>query len=271
MNAWGTALMGPHPTPLLCLGPHLSHLRPCMCGKQWSVITRSSYSSSTSRSSRRLRRWWECFPFCGALGGHWQLLPDEPASASYASPPALSPWTARRRHNRDQSEGCAGEGGGLLEDYCRIKLEHHTHTHTQTSQWNKSQEIKHLTGGVWIQGGQNLPEKTNSNLHDKPIKLVWNPVGLKRIWSEESVSWCVGSTSVRCNLNKQHVWIIEFKKKRRAFRSRFVKASSLRKQLQMSYRFVGSYWMKQKPNCDQPHPTSSLLLLFSSMSVRDEQ
>lgn len=70
---------------------------PCKCGKgEWSVFTRSSYSNSTSRSSRRSRRLWGCFPFCGALGGHWQLLPDEPASVSCASPPALSPWTARR-------------------------------------------------------------------------------------------------------------------------------------------------------------------------------
>lgn len=68
-----------------------------LSGKQWSVITRSSYNNSTSRSSRHLRCWLGSLPFCGVLGGHWQQLPGEPGSVSYASPPALSPWTAGRR------------------------------------------------------------------------------------------------------------------------------------------------------------------------------
>lgn len=112
--------------PSLCLGPRFSYLQPCMSGRQ-SVVTRSSYSSSTSRSSRRLRRWWECFPFCGGLGGRWQLLPGEPASVSYARPPALSPRTAGRRQG-EHSELRWGEEVSL-EDYYRIKLEYHTHKH----------------------------------------------------------------------------------------------------------------------------------------------
>lgn len=39
------------------------------------------------------------------LGGHWQLLPGEPASVSYASPPALSPWTEERERQREEEEG----------------------------------------------------------------------------------------------------------------------------------------------------------------------
>lgn len=94
------------------------------------LLTRNSYSSSTSRSSRHLRRWWGCFPFWCALGGHWQLLLDEPASVSYASPPALSPWAESRRL---QWESCAESrvvvmvvGEVSLEDHYRIKRKHHT-------------------------------------------------------------------------------------------------------------------------------------------------
>ena len=88
-------------------------------------ITRSSYSSSTSRSSRRSRRWWGCFPYCGALGGHWQLLPDEPASVSYASPPALSPWTG----------GGGGGGGGGRE-------------RPQWERWRRRKRRRRVWGGI---------------------------------------------------------------------------------------------------------------------------
>lgn len=130
-----------------------------LSGKQWSVITRSSYSSSTSRSSRRLRRWWGSLPFCGVLGGHWQLLPDEPGSVSYASPPAPSPWTVRRK-----TTVRAGWGGVYRKIITALAW--NIITHTQTSHDPRN----HMRLKIWQQ--ECRPKKAGRREWTKPYILI---------------------------------------------------------------------------------------------------
>lgn len=109
--------------PLLILRPPAEQLQ------RQSSITRSSYSSSTSRSSRRLRRWWGSRPSCGALGRRWRLLPGKPGSVSYASPRTLTHRLPERRDTSSASSSLLVSVSPLLTSTSPSLLHHCRHHH----------------------------------------------------------------------------------------------------------------------------------------------